>query len=70
MMILEGSKWEEIYEKEKRLPDEKNYHTDDEIALMKILKTLIPEDPKRFRRWAAECVGVSEETTTGVHRLY
>jgi len=31
---------------------------------------LIPENTKRFRTWAKDIVGVSEETTTGVHRLY
>jgi len=30
MMILEGKKWEEIYEKEKKLPNPEDYKTEDE----------------------------------------
>jgi adenosylhomocysteinase len=37
---------------------------------MSFFAKIIPDDPKRFRRLGAECVGVSEETTTGVMRLY
>jgi adenosylhomocysteinase len=38
-----------------------------------VLKTLarcLDADPQRWHKVAAECRGVSEETTTGVHRLY
>jgi adenosylhomocysteinase len=38
--------------------------------LLKLLKKLIPEHPKRFREMAKHIVGVSEETTTGCLRLY
>lgn len=31
---------------------------------------MIPTDPKRFRRLGKDIKGVSEETTTGVLRLY
>ena len=34
------------------------------------LRASIDRDPQRFTRMAADLVGVSEETTTGVHRLY
>jgi adenosylhomocysteinase len=41
---------------------------------MKIVLTILarelPKTPKKWRECAARCVGVSEETTTGVHRLY
>ena len=49
-----------------------NAETDalDEIELNKILKRILAEDPQRWARTAAEIKGVSEETTTGVHRLY
>ena len=30
----------------------------------------VKADPTRFTRWASKIKGVSEETTTGVHRLY
>ncbi len=34
------------------------------------LRASIERDPQRFTRMAAELLGVTEETTTGVHRLY
>ena len=43
---------------------------EDEKQLFKILKTLLADDPQRWHRVAKEVRGVSEETTTGVHRLY
>jgi len=42
----------------------------DEIELNKILKRILGESPNRWHNVAAEMKGVSEETTTGVHRLY
>jgi adenosylhomocysteinase len=44
--------------------------SEDEVALVKRLKLIYKEDPKRWTRTVAEWKGVSEETTTGVHRLY
>ncbi len=43
---------------------------EDEIELNKILKRILEETPDRWRKAAKEFKGVSEETTTGVHRLY
>ena len=46
---------------------------DDSHEYRIVLDTLrgsISRDPQRFTRMAAGIVGVSEETTTGVHRLY
>ena len=42
----------------------------DERALLEQLKKSRRRDPKRFHRIVPSIVGVSEETTTGVHRLY
>lgn len=42
----------------------------DETALMKQLQEAYVEDQRVWTRMAAEWKGVSEETTTGVHRLY
>ncbi|MBN2262864.1 MAG: adenosylhomocysteinase [Prolixibacteraceae bacterium] len=49
---------------------DKEVDAQDEIELFKILKTVLADDPQRWHRVAAEIKGVSEETTTGVHRLY
>ncbi len=42
----------------------------EEAALYKQLKKSLARDPQRFHRIAPEIRGVTEETTTGVHRLY
>ena len=34
------------------------------------LRASLARDPQRFTRMAADLIGVTEETTTGVHRLY
>ena len=43
---------------------------EDEIELDNTLKRLLKETPQRWTRNAPKIKGVSEETTTGVHRLY
>jgi len=70
MMILEGKKYEEIYEKSKKLPNPADFDTEDEKVLYTILAETIPSDIKRWRNILKNLHGVSEETTTGVHRLY
>ncbi|RKX47232.1 MAG: adenosylhomocysteinase [Verrucomicrobia bacterium] len=42
----------------------------EEGVLFAQLKKALKKDPKRFSRIAKGILGVSEETTTGVHRLY
>ena len=42
----------------------------EESILFKQLKKSLKKDPKRFSRISQKILGVSEETTTGVHRLY
>jgi adenosylhomocysteinase len=44
--------------------------TEDEIELLKRLKISYEENPGKWARIAENIKGVSEETTTGVHRLY
>ena len=44
--------------------------SDDETALLRRLSAIRAEDPKRWSRTKGDLKGVSEETTTGVHRLY
>jgi adenosylhomocysteinase len=43
---------------------------EDEVELIKLLKKLILKKPERWGEVARGIKGVSEETTTGVHRLY
>jgi adenosylhomocysteinase len=49
---------------------DKKVGSEDEQLLLKQLKKSLKRDPRRFHRMVAEIKGVSEETTTGVHRLY
>ena len=39
-------------------------------VILELLRKSLKNDPTRFTRIAAEIKGVTEETTTGVHRLY
>ena len=49
---------------------DKEVEAQDGIELHKILKSVLASDPQRWHRVAKTIKGVSEETTTGVHRLY
>src|ERR1700744_3635545 len=42
----------------------------EESVIQKLLKDILAEDAQRWHRVAKDWRGVSEETTTGVHRLY
>merc|ERR1712113_275117 len=70
LLVHKGVEYEAAYGKDGSLPDPAS--TDD--AEMKIVLGLlareIPKDPKMWTTIAGNVVGVSEETTTGVHRLY
>ncbi len=45
-------------------------HTEDERALTSLLKAMLADDATFWTKRVADIKGVSEETTTGVHRLY
>jgi adenosylhomocysteinase len=49
---------------------EKEAEGEDEVELQKTLKRILAETPNRWKNAVKELKGVSEETTTGVHRLY
>jgi len=44
--------------------------SNEEAVILKVLKDTLKEDAKKWHRVVEEWKGVSEETTTGVHRLY
>ncbi len=46
------------------------YGSEEERVLKAQLRKALKKDPTRFVRMAKSILGVSEETTTGVHRLY
>ncbi len=48
----------------------KNYDIEEERILMNRIKEGLKKDPKYWSKLSSAIKGVSEETTTGVHRLY
>jgi adenosylhomocysteinase len=58
------------YEKAGRVPDPDTAESEEFAVVLRLLGRLQQQEPGRWQRVAAECRGVSEETTTGVHRLY
>lgn len=44
--------------------------SEEERVIKALLRRIAAEQPGIFHRWVPEVMGVSEETTTGVHRLY
>jgi len=65
LMIHQGHAIEKDPERLKKV-----MHTAEEKALLNQLKNVYVEDNTRWYRMVKEWKGVSEETTTGVHRLY
>ncbi len=49
---------------------DKETHTEDEKELFACLKRILKKDPNKWHRTVKKMKGVSEETTTGVLRLY
>ena len=49
---------------------DKKAESHEEQVILDTLKRILAEDPTRWHRTISEMKGVSEETTTGVHRLY
>jgi adenosylhomocysteinase len=49
---------------------DKKPESEEEGVLLAQLKKSLKKDPKRFKNMPSQIKGVSEETTTGVHRLY
>eukprot|EP00244_Chara_vulgaris_P011033 TRINITY_DN52_c0_g1_i1.p1 TRINITY_DN52_c0_g1~~TRINITY_DN52_c0_g1_i1.p1 ORF type:complete len:487 (+),score=114.64 TRINITY_DN52_c0_g1_i1:159-1619(+) len=70
LLIHEGIKAEELYEKDGTLPDPSSTTNAEFKIVLKTIHDSIKKNPKRFRTIAKNIVGVSEETTTGVKRLY
>jgi adenosylhomocysteinase len=58
------------FERKGEVPDPDQVKHEEERALLTTLTRSLAEDPTRFTRLAENIRGVSEETTTGVHRLY
>ncbi|MCA8979273.1 MAG: adenosylhomocysteinase, partial [Planctomycetes bacterium] len=66
MMVLKGAEWEQAG----AVPKAKESDGEDWAELLKILTKIQETDKGRWTKVSAGIKGVSEETTTGVHRLY
>jgi adenosylhomocysteinase len=58
------------YELAGAVPDPAGADSDEGRIVLELLQRSLAADPQRFTRIAAGIKGVTEETTTGVHRLY
>ncbi|MBV8217037.1 MAG: adenosylhomocysteinase [Solirubrobacterales bacterium] len=58
------------FERAGAVPDPATADSDEFRIVLGLLERSLEEDPQRFTRMASEIRGVTEETTTGVHRLY
>jgi len=69
LLVHDGVRYERLGSVPAPLDEEDpNYNVELE-AMRGVLRRSLAADPTRFTRMAAGIVGVSEETTTGVHRL-
>ncbi|MDO8349035.1 MAG: adenosylhomocysteinase [Planctomycetota bacterium] len=66
MMVMKGAAWE----KAGKVPAAKKDDGDDWVELLKCMKASIAAKPGKWTKMLPGIRGVSEETTTGVHRLY
>lgn len=70
LLIHEGKKAEDKFAADGTLPDPMAVPEGEYRIVLQVIKKSMETDPRRFTKIAASVVGVSEETTTGVHRLH
>jgi len=70
LLIHMGYEAEEAFAKDGTLPDPAGADNEEMACILRVLKEELQKDPQRWHRVANEVIGVSEETTTGVMRLY
>ncbi|KAK3416936.1 hypothetical protein EUGRSUZ_H02678 [Eucalyptus grandis] len=70
LLIHEGVKAEEIFAKTGKLPDPASTDNAEFQLVLTIIRDGLKTDPQRYHKMKDRLVGVSEETTTGVKRLY
>merc|ERR1711939_1086351 len=69
LLIHKGKEFEAKFAKDGSLPDPTSTDNPEFKCVLQTLKDSIQQDKTKYTRMAAACKGVSEETTTGVHRL-
>jgi len=70
LLVHWGVDMEKKFAETKQIPPPLQTDVEELIALDQTLRRSLAEDPTFFHRCAEGMKGVSEETTTGVHRLY
>merc|ERR1712226_91470 len=69
LLIHKGLEFESKFAKDGSLPDPSSTDNPEFKCVLQLLRDSIQKDGTKYTRMAAQCKGVSEETTTGVHRL-
>merc|ERR1712195_121835 len=69
MLIHKGKEFEEKYAKDKSLPDPNSTSNPEFKCVLQTIKDSLSVDPLKWTKMAVVVKGVSEETTTCVHRL-
>ena len=70
LLIHEGVKAEAAFKKDGTLPDPTSTDNPEFQIVLQVIKDGLSKDGEKWTRMAKRMVGVSEETTTGVKRLY
>lgn len=70
LIIHEGVKAEKAYEKDGTMPDPDSTDNPEFKIVLTCIKEGLVQSPKKWTKLAENLAGVSEETTTGVKRLY
>jgi len=70
LLIHEGVAWEAKFAKDGKLPNPDDTDNLEMKQVFKVIAQELQKNPKKWTTIADNVVGVSEETTTGVHRLY
>ncbi|WP_269938205.1 adenosylhomocysteinase [Arthrobacter sp. HY1533] len=66
MLVHKGAEFEAAG----AVPDATDADSEEGTIFLSVLRESLAQDPQKWTRIAAEILGVTEETTTGVHRLY
>ena len=66
MAVIKGAE----FEKAGAVPQSQDSDSDEEIAFYNMLRSVLETEPGKWTKTAEAVQGVTEETTTGVHRLY
>jgi adenosylhomocysteinase len=70
LLIHEGFKWENKFAATGEVPNPDSTTNAEMKIVFAVIARELKKDPKRWTSYVNRLVGVSEETTTGVHRLY